>query len=155
MKWVEYVKTPITYAKSSSKFIGTLPALSYTQIKIPRVASTLPSPDAVTNLNINVNVEKVQLSWSYAELKEFSEYRIYRQINPNAPFELLTSNLTTTTYTDTDVVMDIPYTYHVVAVDTADHESVAMEISATPASQGYSTKMVTEKLVVESNESLK
>ncbi|WP_019026424.1 fibronectin type III domain-containing protein [Colwellia piezophila] len=133
-KWGEYVSTAITYVEATNNFTGTLPALSYTQIKIPRVVSALPSPDAVTNLCVSADTDQVQLTWSHGGLNEFSEYRIYRQINPNAPFELLTSSLTTTIYTDTDVVVDIPYTYRVVAVDTADHESVAMEISAIPSS---------------------
>ncbi len=133
-KWGEYVSTAITYTQAANKYTGTLPALSYTQIKLPRVVSALLSPDAVTNLSVSADPEQVQLTWSHGGVNEFSEYRIYRQINPNAPFELLTSNLTATTYTDTDVVVDIPYTYRVVAVDTADHESVTMEVSATPGS---------------------
>lgn len=154
-QWGEHVSTAITYATATNKFTGTLPALSYTQIKIPRVASALSTPKSVTNLIVNVNAEQVQLAWSYVGMKGFSEYRIYRQINPNAPFELLKSSLTATNYTDKDVVEEIPYIYQIVAVNTADHESVAMEVSATPASrvltsnQGNFRKIVTEKLVVE------
>jgi hypothetical protein len=130
-QWGEHVSTVITYAKATNKFTGTLPALSYTQIKIPRVASSLPTPKSVSKLSVNFSAKQVQLAWSNAGIKEFSEYRIYRQINPNAPFKLLISNLTATTYIDKDVVGGILYTYRVVAVDTADHESVAMEITAT------------------------
>ncbi len=138
-KWGKYVTTAITYAKASNKFTGTLPALSYSQIKFPRAASALPTPKSVTNLSVSADPEQVQLNWSHAGLNKFSEYRIYRQINPNAPFELLTSNLTATTYTDMDVVVDIPYTYRVVVVNPADHESVAMEVSATPISSKLTT----------------
>ncbi|MCP4272027.1 MAG: hypothetical protein GY781_08670 [Gammaproteobacteria bacterium] len=143
-KWGKYVSTAITYTKASNKFTGTLPALSYTQIKILRVATALSTPKSVTNLRVNADAEQVTLTWSHAGMKEFSEYRIYRQINPNAPFELLTSNQTTMTYIDKDVVEDIAYNYRVVAVDKADHESVAMEVSAIPASQGNSKKSVAE-----------
>jgi len=140
-QWGEHVSAAITYAKAENKFTGTLPALSYTQIKIPREASSLPTPKSVSKLSAIANPEQVQLAWSYEGKNEFSEYRIYRQINPNAPFELLTSNLTATTYTDTDVVEDIPYTYRVVAVDKADQESVAMDISAIPSTAPISDSL--------------
>jgi len=132
-KWGEYVSTTINYAAASDKFSGTLPALSYTQIKIPRTDGVLQTlPPAVLNLNATSGSTQVQLNWTPPVFNDFAEYRVYRQINPNAPFELLATNLTGSTYIDTDVVNDINYTYQVVTVDTEDQESVIAQVSAMP-----------------------
>jgi hypothetical protein len=132
-KWGEYVTTAITYAVVSDKFTGTLPALSYTQIKIPRSDGQLQTlPPAVIGLNATGGSTQVQLDWTTPSMNDFAEYRVYRRINPNAPFDLLATNLTASTYLDTDVINDINYNYQVVTVDTDDQESVITQVVAMP-----------------------
>jgi hypothetical protein len=66
----------------------------------------------------------VSLSWDASVSTDVSFYRVYRGTVSGGPYSLLTSNIKTTTYTDSSVQPGKTYFYVTTAVDTTGVESV-------------------------------
>ncbi len=133
----EYVTTDVTYDKAGDTFTATLPAQSYTRIEFPRLRFPTREPWHVEDLTAEVGNEKVSLSWSHRASHKFKEYRVYRGNNPNAPLDLIASNLTEPAYIDTDLVNGANYIYEVRAVNKFDKESLGVEINAVPQATNF------------------
>ena len=129
----EYVDTAIEYDKLARMFTGELPPLSYTRIVFPRTPIPWPKPPGpVADLTSIAGDAQVSLSWSASNAPFFSEYRVYRGNNPNAPLDLIASNLSEGSFIDTGLVNGASYIYRVVAVDKWDRESFGSELTAVP-----------------------
>ncbi len=65
----------------------------------------------------------VSLSWSPSSSSGISYYKLYRGNASGGPYSLLTSGLSSTTYTDSNVQSGSSYYYVTTAVNTSDQES--------------------------------
>jgi hypothetical protein len=72
-------------------------------------------PQAVTNVQLHQNNSSVTLTWDKSNQSNVNNYRVYRNAISGGMFTLLASNLTKTSFTDSDAGQYI-YDYTVVAV---------------------------------------
>ena len=99
--------------KASRKFLARL---TFAQEQEQKRRDRQPAfPEAVTNLNIAQNGDAVTLTWDKSKESDVESYRVYRNDIPGGMFKLLATNLTQTSYTDSNV-SPYKYDYTVVAV---------------------------------------
>jgi len=79
-------------------------------------------PQAPTALAADPGVWQIELSWEANQEVDFDHYNIYRGTQPGV-YSPLQANVTSTTYTDTDVSSGIMYEYAITAVDLDVNES--------------------------------
>ncbi|MGJ9385981.1 hypothetical protein [Salipaludibacillus sp. CF4.18] len=87
----------------------------------------LPTP---VGLDVDTSHEKVALSWD--EVPEATSYEVKRSTAEDGSYEVITSSVTDTEYTDTDVSNDVEYFYVVVAKNDVTTSVASAPISATP-----------------------
>jgi RHS repeat-associated protein/fibro-slime domain-containing protein len=90
--------------------------------------TTEPVPDteppaAPSGLMATGGDSTVSLDWDDNNEDDFASYRVYRSMVRGGPYDLVTSNLSSSSYTDSTVSNGISYYYVVTAVDTSDNES--------------------------------
>ncbi len=83
-----------------------------------------------TNLIASVDKTKVDLSWTGVE--DATSYNVKRSQTPGGPYEIIQSNLTETTYTDTEVTNGTTYYYVVSALNESGESENSNEVYATP-----------------------
>jgi formylglycine-generating enzyme required for sulfatase activity len=81
-------------------------------------------PKAVTDVQLNQIGNTVKLTWKKAPNEDVESYRVYRNKHLKGRFILVATNLTQTSYTDTDVP---PYQYEYIV--TAVHKHVPSQYS--------------------------
>ncbi len=89
----------------------------YVDTTPPVVITGAVATDAATGGKINV-------SWNTSPESDVSFYRVYRRLSSGIFYNLLVSNITGTTYSDTGLTNGLKYYYSITAVDTAGNESV-------------------------------
>lgn len=86
-------------------------------------------PAAPANVMATTDDREVLLNWDDAN--RASSYSVVRATNPNGPFSTVASNLTNTTFTDTNVNNGTTYFYRIIAVNQVGTTASA-RISAVP-----------------------
>jgi len=87
-----------------------------------------------TSINAEPGYGHVALSWNPSDLETVAGYNLYRSTTPGGPYTRLNSSvMTTTSYTDTNVINGTPY-YYVVKLLTTDlyEMDFGSETAATP-----------------------
>ncbi|MBR0597516.1 Kelch repeat-containing protein [Sinanaerobacter chloroacetimidivorans] len=105
--------------------------LEYLQV-IPDVTT----PTQPLNLTAIGGNSKVDLSWG--SVADATSYNVKRSTTPGGPYTTI-SNVTGTSYTDTDVVNGTTYYYVVTAVSAGGESANSNEASATPQAPSTST----------------
>jgi fibronectin type 3 domain-containing protein len=107
---------------------------------VVKMAPNLP-PAAPVGLSATSSVGIVLLDWNNNTELDLAGYNIYRSTTSGSGYVKLNSTLlTSSNYTDTNVVNGTTYYYVVTAVDTAGLESVnSSEVSATPINPASGT----------------
>lgn len=84
-------------------------------------------PDAVTLHPITVSTGGLELSWTESTEAEFASYRITRSEDAAGPFQVIgvVSDLTETSYTDSEVMFGIRYYYQIAVVLSNGDESLS------------------------------
>ncbi|WP_029688083.1 alpha amylase N-terminal ig-like domain-containing protein [Thermoanaerobacter sp. A7A] len=101
-------------------------------ILISDTGQNLTAPQPITDLKAVSGNGKVDLSWSVVD--KAVSYNIYRSTVKGGLYEKIASNVTQTTYTDTEVTNGLKYVYAVTAVDRDGNESaLSNEVEAYPA----------------------
>ncbi|MGD1041576.1 MAG: cellulase family glycosylhydrolase [Sedimentisphaerales bacterium] len=124
-------ETPsITQSSGNHSLIGFVVKMA------PNVA-----PAAPTGLSATSGIGIVLLNWNNNTEPDLAGYNVYRSTTSGSGYVKLNSSLLTSSdYTDTNVVNGITYYYVVTAVDTAGLESVnSGEVSATPSTPAIGT----------------
>ncbi|MGD0572694.1 MAG: cellulase family glycosylhydrolase [Sedimentisphaerales bacterium] len=99
------------------------------------------APAAPTGLSAASSVGTVSLDWNTNTEIDLAGYNVYRSTTSGSGYvELNSALLTSSNYTDTNVVNGTTYYYVVTAVDTSGLESVnSSEVSATPINPASGT----------------
>jgi len=93
----------------------------------------LTAPDAPTGLGATGGEGEVALDWDDNADADLAAYDVLRSEMAGGPYDVIASDVATSSYVDTDVVNGTTYHYVVVAVDTSGNLSGASnEASATP-----------------------
>lgn len=101
-------------------------------ILISDPGQNLTAPQPIQDLKAVSGNGKVDLSWSAVD--RAVSYNIYRSTVKGGLYEKIASNVTQTSYTDTDVTNGLKYVYAVTAVDNYGNESaLSNEVEAYPA----------------------
>ncbi len=93
----------------------------------------IPNPPA--NVIAEGNASKITLSWSMPTDnggKPITSYNVYRSVENNNNYELLTSDVTDTSYVDTNVVNGIKYYYKITAINMYGESDFCEEKWAIP-----------------------
>ncbi len=95
-------------------------------------AYTIPqtSPPAPLNLTATGGDSKVTLNWNAVE--DCDGYKVYRSTTSGEPYDLIESDVTTSSYIDLDVNNGTTYYYVVTAVNSNGESDYSNEASATP-----------------------
>ncbi|WP_031314260.1 alpha amylase N-terminal ig-like domain-containing protein [Caldanaerobacter subterraneus] len=101
-------------------------------ILISDPGQNLTAPQSIQDLKAVSGNGKVDLSWSAVD--KAVSYNIYRSTVKGGLYEKIASNVTQSTYTDTQVTNGLKYVYAVTAVDGDGNEStLSNEVEAYPA----------------------
>ncbi|MCT4688901.1 hypothetical protein [Vallitalea sp.] len=93
--------------------------------------SKLNAPRIIANANNGY----VQLKWE--DINNAAKYTIKRSITEDGPYNIVSSNVTDTTYNDTSVVNGITYYYVVTANNTEGESSNSNEVRAKVSAANY------------------
>ncbi|RED86221.1 cohesin domain-containing protein [Cohnella phaseoli] len=88
------------------------------------------SAPAAPILNASPSNSKVDLAWNGVSVA--TGYNVKRSLTPNGPYTTIRSNLTTTTFSDADVINGTTYYYIVTALNAIGESEPSNEASATP-----------------------
>ncbi|WP_281558027.1 SUMF1/EgtB/PvdO family nonheme iron enzyme [Thalassomonas sp. RHCl1] len=100
-------------SKASKRFLARL---TFAQEQEQKRRNIQPEfPQAVTNVTLQQTSDAVTISWDKSKESDVESYRVYRNEIAGGMFKLLASNLTQTSYTDSNV-SPYKYDYTVVAV---------------------------------------
>ncbi|MFC2021127.1 hypothetical protein ACFLU1_05005 [Chloroflexota bacterium] len=81
------------------------------------------APAAPTGLTATAGFKQVILDWNDNSEPDFEGYNVYRGLSSGNITELITSNVSVSTYTDTGLNNGTTYYYEVTAVDSGSNES--------------------------------
>jgi O-glycosyl hydrolase len=121
--------------------IMTVPANSITTLALSSFIPDTTPPEAPTGLTTERSIGTVVLDWNDNNESDLAGYNVYRSTTSGVDYNKLNSSLlSSSTYTDTNVVNGTTYFYIVTAVDTASNESDGSdEVSATPSDPAAGT----------------
>ncbi len=122
-------------------------------IDIDSTGELLPYDRLSTNLIATGSTSKIDLTWD--AVTDATSYSIKRSTTAGGPYETISTDITGTTYTDTDVTNGTNY-YYIITAIVAGKESNSNEASATPeVPQTPPTTEAKLKVVLEVAESLR
>lgn len=125
-------------------------------LQIYNTAITPEASTSVTPLNLKATAgnSKIELTWDAVD--KATNYTVKRSTTAGGPYTTIATNITETSYTDTDVTSGTTYYYIVSATINGTEISDSNEASATPeASQTPPTTEAKLKVVLEVAESLR
>jgi fibronectin type 3 domain-containing protein len=111
-----------TNAKGSKSIAGEL------------VLSPADAPTTPSGLSATVSSGNVALSWSASTGTGTITYSVYRSTTSGSGYSLLTSGLSSTSYSDSSVANGTNYYYEVTATNSNGTSGYSSEVSATPMS---------------------
>ena len=113
-----------------------------------------PSLDASSNLKATGGISKIELTWDAVD--KATSYTVKRATTAGGPYTTITTEITETSYTDTDVTSGTTYYYIVSAINAGAEIGNSNEASAQPTES--QTPPITDsklKVVLEVAESLR
>ena len=87
-------------------------------------------PPAPTELTATANYGQVILTWTASP--GATNYTIKRSPSPGGPYTIIATNITSTSYTDTNVINGMTYYYVVLASNAGGESAISSQVSATP-----------------------
>lgn len=121
------------WGNNTSGQLGDGTAGTYNKSNIPIQVFSCPfssSSNASLNLTAVGGDSKVTLNWN--EVSDYDGYKVYRSTTSGEPYDLIESNVTTSSYIDLDVTNGTTYYYVVTAVNSDGESDYSNEASATP-----------------------
>ena len=122
-------------------------------IDIDSTGELLPYDRLLTNLIATGSTSKIELTWDAVD--KATSYTIKRSTTAGGPYESISTDVTSTTYTDTNVTNGMNYYYIVTAIVAGSESGNSNEASATPESQTSPTTEAKLKVVLEVSEALR
>lgn len=119
---------PLEQGEHKIQFIVSDTKGNTTDYNMTFIVDAYPENPTQLVATLTNNNESVLLVWDGVSNIENPEYRVYRSTQPNVNITAgnqIAQGLTTTTYTDHDVVDSVKYYYVVTAANNADHISKA------------------------------
>ena len=146
-----YIGSTQTEKENWSYFNGYLDDIQIYNVVITPESST---PINSSNLKATAGNSKVDLTWDAVD--KATSYTIKRSTTAGGPYTTISSGITGTTYTDTDVTNGTIYYYIVSATNNGTEISYSNEASAKPiADQTPPTTEAKLKVVLEVSEALR
>jgi cellulose 1,4-beta-cellobiosidase len=96
------------------------------------VTVTATAPSAPSTLKATAGVGSVSLTWQANGGTPPLTYNVKRSTVTSGPFTTIASGITTTSYTDTDVMSGKKYYYVVTATNCKGESAKSPQASATP-----------------------
>jgi len=128
-------------SKNSKVFLSEL---TFAQKQEQKRREIVPSiPDPVTNVALNQNDDSVTLTWDKSKQSDVESYRVYRNVIADGTVKLLASNLTTTTFIDSNIDQH-KYDYTVVAVRQHLQSNYSDPVTTQPGWLDISNKIEAE-----------
>lgn len=121
-------------------------------IDIDSTGELLPYDRLLTNLMATGSTSKIDLTWDAVD--KATSYTIKRSTTAGGPYESISTDVTSTTYTDTNVTNGTNYYYIVTAIVAGSESGNSNEASATPEQTSPTTKAKL-KVVLEVSEALR
>ena len=100
-------------SKTSKVFLSKLTFAQEQEQKRREIEPSIPEP--VVNVELHQNDDSVTLTWNKSKQSDVESYRVYRNVISGGMVKLLATNLTNTTFTDSNIDQH-KYDYIVVAV---------------------------------------
>nr|WP_314459020.1 Ig-like domain-containing protein [uncultured Clostridium sp.] len=123
-------------------------------IDIDSTGELLPYDRLSTNLIATGSTSKIDLTWGTVD--KATSYTVKRSTTAGGPYETISTDVTGTTYTDTNVTNGTNYYYIITAIVAGRESGNSNEASATPeASQTPPTTEAKLKVVLEVSEALR
>jgi len=92
------------------------------------------APAKPLSLSANPNTTTIVLDWNIVYDDDLAGYNVYRSTVASGTYQLLNSTpVSTNSFTDTTITLDVLYYYYVTAIDTFGNESSASEIAQAAA----------------------
>ena len=117
------------YAEDIKGNIGLASDSPICEITVDNTAPAVPS-----GLTVNLYNSQIEVRWDLPEDEDTAYYRIYRKTDSDSKFTLIKDNYKYRNYFDTNIELDVNYTYCVSAVDSMGNESaMSSEVSGSVA----------------------
>ena len=121
-----YIRAYAVNSRNISSDIEASPVMEYT------IDSSAPA--APSGVVINLYNSQIEVRWDLPEDEDTAYYRIYRKTDSDSEFTLIKDNYKYRNYFDTNIELDVNYTYCVSAVDSMENESaMSSEVSGSIA----------------------
>lgn len=144
----------VHYVELINLGLDTEKSFCFDAIDIDSTGELLPYDRLLTNLIATGSTSKIDLTWDAVD--KATSYNIKRSTTAGGPYESISSDVTSTTYTDTNVTNGTNYYYIVTAIVAGSESGNSNEASATPeASQTSPTTEGKLKVVLEVLEALR
>ena len=119
---------------SSNNFTVTLPASCMLLLRVPDASGDTTPPAVPTGLSAAAGEEMVSMDWNDNNEPDLHGYYVYRSTTSGSGYVKINQNFVSSSdYTDNDIVDGTTYYYVVTAVDGSYNESDdSNEVSATP-----------------------
>nr|WP_288827436.1 Ig-like domain-containing protein [uncultured Clostridium sp.] len=136
------------------KNLDTAKRFLFDAIDIDSTGELLPYDKLSTNLIATGGDSKIDLTWDAVD--KATSYTIKRSTTAGGPYETISTDVTGTTYTDTNVTNGTNYYYIITAIVDGRESGNSNEASATPEpSQNPPTTEAKLKVVLEVSEALR
>jgi len=140
-----------TISKTSKDFLSKLTFAQEQEQKRREIAPSMPEP--VVNVELHQNEDSVTLTWNNSKQSDVESYRVYRNVISGGMVKLLATNLTNTTFTDSNIDQHI-YDYTVVAVRQHLQSNYSKPVTTKSGWVDISSKIEAEWAVEFNNSSI-